>query len=787
MSYLINCNFYFVCTAVVVFHTVRMLYKLATNHCRQMVKFANAEQATVSYEHSKIVAPGYWCDDLVAIDTTSIARLQRMMANHGCEVIGDTSPALATVMGVHRSNGEPTIQVTNDIPTEKRWKRRVVLDPEDVAWEAQFDIKSDHVITPETGVDTGMKVNFSHTPPELTVFAELPQASAIMAAGRLATRQIDVGQSPAPYLEQVERWWGMPKGLLSDVFNQSSLPISIPRLLAAGGKSASPLYGIENLSGLVRFVEPSATRESFKTKADTAVGAEVAVDFSYYRAAVRWVFSNAMLIPGPAKEQLIRSKGIIGFDISLQGRVVIPNKALAFAIPELQFEVPTQDLKITKETQKAIGNAQRGRLAVIAGVALKDGEMLLSDVTRARMGRIRAGTFQTTRVSGEVKIRIRDPGVYHAEAGVGLSDYCINMLGANGDHMLRNSAVLGRISAILEQHDLSASKQHSSLVALLWDPTFKSSFQHMCRNNSTTMDDFIATAPEDYHYDAKIAYMLLRNRMRTVIGRLKGLESCFSKEAAEHSRIGATVNDVARCVERWASYYAGKAAALDKGWRRVRAQVLASFYACVMVDGDQIAFPELKAFLEDTVSRYARRKKLMQLDFSALATAEDVAAAADTEYEPEYHFQRMLASLQQMSKWTITDLMDREDDMPSYDQLEIEDTMEPVMSDEALLSLADLPDLDFIESLVADEKYDVNKMTGPLAMRAKYYAHLLMSGKESEFIKRFCKANFESFEDWAKADPAAYLVHFDELIKDYIKYLDRKIEEDPEDGEADVL
>lgn len=753
---------------------------------RQMTKFLNSEQATVSYEHSKIVAPGYWCDKLACIDVTSIARLQRMMANHGCEVIGDTSPPLSSVMGVHRSAAEPTLQVVNSVPTAKRWQRRVELSDEDKEWESQFDVRSSHVITPESGVDTGMKVNFSHTPPELSVFAELPQASAIMAAGRLATRQMDAGVSPAPYLEQVERWWGLPNGLISDAFNQTSLPISIPRLLAAGGKSASPLYGIENLSGLVRFVEPSATRDSFKLKADAAVGNEIAVDFSYYRAAIRWVVSNAMLIPGLGKEQLTRATGLIGFDIALAGRVVVPNRALGFDVPGLDFKRPEISTQLKTETKKAIDNAKNGRAAVIAGVALEDGAMLLSDTTRQRMGKLRSGNYQQSRVQGDVRIRVRRHEIYHAEAGVGLSDYCINMLGANGDHMMRNSAVLGRISAVLEQHNLSASKAHCSLVALLWDPGFKSSFQHMCRNNATTMDDYIATAPEDYSYDSRIAYMILRHRMKTVIGRLKTLEVGFSKDVSAHGVFGATVGDVARCVERWMNYYSGKASSLDPGWKRVRAQVLASFYACVEVEGDAIAFPDLRVFLADTVQRFARRKKLAQLDFEGLGSAEDVAAAADAEYEPEYKFSKLLQSLQAMATWTITDLKDREEDMSAYDELEVEDSMEPTLSAEALKELEGLADLDFINELEAGDEYDINKMTGPLAMRAKYYAHVMTAGSEGEFIRKFCKRDFPDFAMWAAKEPSTYVEGLDLLIQNYLSSLDANAVSDPEEGEDDV-
>jgi hypothetical protein len=747
--------------------------------------FANLEQATVDPEFSKVVAPPYWCDELARIDVSSIARLQRMMCNHGMEVVGDTSTPLHHVMGVHRSKDEPTLMFNNDIPSEKRWKRRVILDPEDEAWENQFKTVPVQIVTPEAGVDSGLGVNFSHTPPELAVFAELPQAKAISAAGRLASRQLDVSIDPAPYIDQFERWFGFPNKFISNVMHKTTVPISVPRLLAAGGKSASPIYGIENYSGIVRFIEPSATRLSFVTKDDDRLHNEVAVDFSYYRAAIRWVMATALQVPGGAKEQIEHYKGVIGFDIALRGRVVVPEKAMEFNIPTLSFEAKAAPTYIIKETRKAIENAMSGRTAVIAGLILEESDYLLSCATRERMGKIRDGKSYKRSQEQDVKTPQYSAAIWHAQAGVGLKDYCINMLGANEEHLSRNPTLLGRLSGLLEQKALNHSRQHCLWVSMLWDASFKNSFQRMCQNNSTSLDDFVAQSPDDYPYDAKISYMVMKSRIGSVITRIKALESLFTSGLSYNKSHAPLVSDYRKVITAWAGFYAGKSKTTDKGWRRIRAQVLSTYYAQVRIEGDSLAFPDLKVFLEEVIYNYARRKKLEQIDYEAIPNVETLAAVADGEYNPDYKFSALLKSLEKMSTWTLADMVAKKDNMVAEDEIAEQVDNAPQVEEEDMEALLLFEQNMLSNELQGGDEYLINNMKGPLAMRAKFYAVCEMTGSERDFIRTKMNRPYASFEEWATVEPDFYDENLEILCNAYQAASEVAAEGDADD--ADIV
>jgi len=749
------------------------------------------EQATVDPNFTRVVAPTIWCDELERIDVSSIARLQRMMCNHGMEVIGDTSPPLHSVMGVNRSSDEPTLQFKSEFGTQKKWNRRVVLDAEDEEWEAQFFTPSAHVVTPEAGVDTGLSVNFSHTPPELSVFAELPQAKAIQAAGRLACRQMDVNLDPAPFLDQFERWWGMPNNMIVDALHKTTLPISVPRLLAAGGKSASPVYGIENFSGYVRFVEPSATRANFVTDDDRRRSNEIAVDFSYYRAACRWMMCTALQIPGRAKDEMVAYRGIVGVNINLRGRVVVPEKAMDFNIPTLSIEPLKTSTYIIKQTKKAIENAMNGRTAIIAGVVLNEGELLLSQATRDRMGKIREGTKYKREEIHDVKLPQHRSEIWHAQAGVGLHDYCVNMLGANQEHLQRSSHLMGRLMALVDAHELNQSRDHCTYIAMLWDATFKNSFQRICIANASTMDDFVANAPQDYPYDARIAYIVMKSRIRPIIRRLKILEGLFASSQTNTTSREPLVKDVRRVITAWASFYDGKAKTEKKLSRKVRSQVLSAFYANSIIQGDEISFPELKGFMEEIIYNYTRRRKdelgkpLEHIPYEAATTVDDLVAMADGELHPEYRFTTLLQALRNASYWTIMDLLSKQDNMAKEDEVEENKLEGEDIAAEELDELALLEAQFNMDEYDVKEEFKFSNLTGPKALKAKFYAICLMGGSEKDFIHRVLHLPFKDFDDWFKHDPTASIDGFDDLCEKYTGMIDQFVDE--EEGEADIL
>lgn len=745
----------------------------------------NREMATVHPDFTRVVSDTYFSQKLAALDCASVARIQRMMCNRGMEVIGDTSPALHSVMGVNRGDNEPTLRFNNQYGERPRWKRRVVLSDEDKAWEAQFETPSSAVVVPESGVDTGLKVNFSHTPPELAVFAELPQAKAINAAGRLACRQMDENLDPAPYLDQVERWWGFPNGMLSSAINKTSIPISVPRLLAAGGKSASPIYGVENYSGYVRFSEPSATRESFVTKEDVAKGNEIAVDFSYYRACIRWVVSTALQVPYRGKTAIENHVGVIGFNINSRGRVVVPSKAMDFVVPTLLLEAKPVETTLSKETRRALERAADGRTAVIAGIILGEGELLLSQKTRERMGKIRSGK-NSNKVSGDdVKVPIHRVEVWHAQAGVGLGDFCVTMMGADLDHLGRCGAAMGKLTALVGDHKLNYSLDHCLTVSCLWHPGFKNSFQRACIANGSTMDDFVSKSPENYPYDARIAYTVLKNQIKQVIRRIETLGGMFGKRQQNDSVYPPTVKETRSIIAAWADFYAGKAKSSSKPHHKVRAQILSAFYGGTMIEGDTVAFPDLQPFLEATIYKYAKRKNKEQLTFANFDGPDQLVAAADGEYNPEVHFTYVLRSLRNASKWTLSDLMGRAQTMDADNEQDEMDDDGDDFEEEDLAELEGLTNLDFMANLVGDDSMLEKNFGKAQMIRSKFYAICLSMGNEGDFIRRHLKRQYQDFAELIAKEPDIYVADVEAECKAYLDSLSGSVAED--DGEEDVL
>lgn len=744
---------------------------------------SRTEQATVNPDFSRVVAPMEWDSSLPKIDVASIARLQRMMGAYEMEVIGDTSPPLDHVLSVNRTGLESSFQIESDIDSKPAWGRSVILDDEDAAWEANFGVVADHAMTPEAGVDTGLTVNFSHTPPELNVFAELPQANAIKAMGRISTRMYDVNLDPTSYIEQFERWWGFGKGDISRFLNSTVIPISIPRLLAAGGKSASPIYGIENWSGLVRFLEPSVTRKSFVSERDEKHGIEKAVDFSYYRAAIRFVMCNAFQIPGAGQEFVRKNKDPIGFNLAPRAAVAVPRTAMEFAIPELDISGTAVPETIAEETKNAMQKAIDGRAAVIAGVALEDGELLLSEHTRARLGRIRKGDTHVASGASEIKQVARFGEVWHAQAGVGLIDFAINMLGSNDEHVKRNMSAMGRLAGLVEQKALNMSQQHCNLVSILWDPTFKNNFQRACLAQGSRMDDFISNAPESYAYNARLAYSIMSTRLNSVIRRIHTLDSTL-KERLIPEHIGRpTIRDCKVIIAAWADFYAGKAKTAPPGFKRIRAQVLASYYALVEVDGAHVAFPDLDAFIAEVVAKYARRRKLDPLDFDDYADGGQLAIAADAAYNPEYRFSMLYKSLKTMSEWTAADIMQADpnpevmDGILEEDEGEREATPEELEALEAFGEGMDLPS--------DDESLAVSNLKGPLKMRSLFYAICLNRGSEGDFIRTKTGLHYANFQEWADDSPDDWVEGFEEVANAYNESLSGV--EVAEDGDDDVV
>lgn len=745
----------------------------------------NREMATVNPDFTRVVADTYFSDRLAQLDCASIARLQRMMCNNGMEVIGDTSPALHTVMGVNRGDNEPTLRFNNRYGERAKWKRRVELSPEDQAWEDQFTTTSAALVVPESGVDTGLKVNFSNTPPELAIFAELPQSKAINAAGRLACRQMDENLDPAPYLDQVERWWGFPNGMLGSAINKTAMPISVPRLLAAGGKSASPIYGVENYSGYVRFIEPSATRLSFETKDDLARGNEIAVDFSYYRACIRWVVSTALQLPGRGRAAIERHDGVIGFNINSRGRVVVPPKAMEFAIPTLQLEAKAVETKLAKETARALERAADGRTAVIAGIILGEGELLLSQKTRERMGHLRTGKAIKRHQGDDVKVPLHHAEVWHAQAGVGLGDFCITMLGSDLDHLARCGTAMGKLSVLVQEKKLNCSVDHCITLSCLWHAAFKNSFQRACIQNGSTMDDFVSNSPESYPYDAKIAYAILRNQIKQVLRRIESLEVMFGKKQTNPTPYASTIREARSVISAWAEFYAGKAKSATKKHHKVRAQILSAFYAGALIEGDVIDFPELHPFLEASIYKYARRQNKEQLTFTNFENVDHLVQAADGEYNPEVHFTYILRSLRNARRWTLTDLMEKSPAMEHEDHNALDDDDAEEYGDDEGDDPSELEGLIDMSMFEAKEEMLERNMRGALALRAKFYAVCMTAGSEQDFIKRVLKKNYATFAEWHAAEPDLEATDITAECESYVNGVANGNGED--DGEEDVL
>lgn len=744
------------------------------------------ELATVKPEHSKIETTSQWSDHMVSLSVDSVARLQRMMCNHGMEVIGDTSPALHRVLAVNRGMATPSIQFDFDTKTNHKWTRKIELDPEDQKWEAQFEVKSAAIATPIAGVDTGMKVSVDHAPPELSVFAEMPQYKAIKAAGRLAVRLDDAGVDNAHYLSQFERWWGFPSSFISTRLNKCIYPISVPRLIAAGGKTSSPLYGMENFSGLIRFSGPTVTREDFENENDAACGNVVCVDFATYRAAAKFATVTTLVVPGRGKKAMSNFHGVVGFNINKKARVVVTPASRRLVIPDLLIESKEIGAPMLKETNRAIKAAQNGRLAVIAGLSVDDPELLISKETRSRMGGVvtRPSQLKDRLTAVDIRKNSSELAADFANASSGVLEFCISQLGSPVGHLLKGRHSLGAIFQLVYEgatrdpdkpHGrLTKSKEHCMMLATLWAPPFVMDLQRVCRLNGHSLGDFIDASPEQYPYTARIAHVVLSSRLSSVQSKVRSLFTSFKGGLTlegHHAKV-MTIGLAHNIIVAWAQFYASKAKVCTDPALKIRAQILSRFYQSATLSGDVVDFPDLQEFLMSIGDRYARRKKSPQVDYSGCTSADDVAILLDNTLQPDVTFSMILQSLVRTVKLTVDDL--KADNKEQADATWAEDKVNSGFvaagADEIndVMNLLMSEDASWLNDIEEDDKYLIDNQVGPAKMRSEFYAICMDHGSEADFLTRTMKKPFKTFAEWAKASPDFYQAGFRDLCKLYI-------------------